>query len=92
MSDWTPAIIAPHEHVAALHTGDPSEVTKYAGTKVRVRESQEARDAMDVTRKLLLGCPGYSVEMHPEDAEQLWPELTENGTNVTVCTCVLLMD
>jgi hypothetical protein len=92
MSDWTPAIIATHEHVLKFHKNEPRQVTKFAGTKIRVQESDEARRQMDVLRKSQLGCPGYSVRVHPDDAARLWPTFVENGENLTLCTCVLLMD
>ena len=92
MNEWTPAVIASHEHIARFHSVEPGEVSQHAGKKIRVRENQDARTAMDAVRKSVLGCPGYSIEVHPDDARLLWPERDNDNYNCTICTCSVLMD
>jgi|SRR5712664_1474315 len=91
-SDWTPAIIAMHEHALKFHKTDPGQVTRFAGEKVRVRLNDDADAAWRAERHLFMGCVARGLEVHPDDAMRLWPDLAENNTNVTICECVLLMD
>jgi hypothetical protein len=41
---------------------------------------------------LHLGCRGEHLVVHDEDARELWPDILERGSIVTVCTCQLFLD
>lgn len=92
IGEWQPAIIAPREHVAKLHSVEPGFVSRYAGAVVRVRENEACRRSVGAQQKLYLGCPGHAIEVHPEDAARLWPEDFEEYGNVALCTCAVLTD
>lgn len=90
MTDWQPAIIASAEHIRKMHPRSLSdEVSKYAGQRIRVRENEAAHEALKRLRHSFLNCQGKGIEVHPEDAARLWPELEGN---VSLCTCDILMD
>ena len=92
VSEWQPAVIASHEHVAKLHSTEPGYVSRLAGVVIRVRENEECHKAMHAKQHFYLGCNGRSIEVHPEDAERLFPEDFEQYGNVALCTCAVLMD
>lgn len=86
---WQPAVIASTEHALKFHKLDPKAVTRHAGEILRVRKNKDADKALRADRYLLLGCRGEGLELHPEDAARLFPEI---DCNVSLCTCYLLMD
>jgi hypothetical protein len=90
--DWQPAIIADSKHCLRFHRIDPGQTTCHAGKKIRVRPCQEAHHFLKALSFLHLGCLGQHLEVHPEDAERLWPEITARGEIASVCDCQLLLD
>ena len=73
-NEWQPVRIATSEHALKFHTHDPGFVTKYAGQIIRVRQSEEAREAYLHVMRSSFGCPStYMFEVHPDDFKRLWP-------------------
>lgn len=90
--EWQPAIIAPIEHVLKSHTRTAGMVARFAGEKIRVRRNAEGHASLAADAQRVLGCNGEHLEVHPEDADRLWPEFREDGSNISVCTCEIFMD
>lgn len=90
--EWQPAVIASHEHVAKLHDPEPGIVSRFAGERVRVRRNEECERQMGHLQRLYLGCPGHTIELHPDDGWRLFPEDMERAGGVALCTCAVLMD
>jgi hypothetical protein len=93
MLNWQPAIIASRKQVILLHGHDEGEVTQFAGQKIRVRLlPPEMGGSITVARY----CPTKElIEVHPEDAERLWPWMFPRDCNrhpVRICTCRVLLD
>jgi hypothetical protein len=91
-AEWTPAIIAPSCHVLKFHVTDAGSVSKFAGQRIRVRPCRIAQSQVAIDAFELLGCTGRHLRVHPEDAVKFWPEIIEDGDDVTVCECNLLLD
>lgn len=90
-SEWYPAIIATRKHLEELHTTVPDQSsTDFAGERIRVRPHDDA-DRELAKEKLFRGCKGKLLEVHPEDAERLWPDLNEYH-RLAICTCAVLTD
>ncbi len=91
-NDWQPAIIAPKEHIAMLHTKDGSDVWKHAGKRIRVRPTNELDKALvEEGFRLEYGCSGELIEVHPKDAIELWPSFF-TGVRIGICTCAVFLD
>jgi hypothetical protein len=88
---WQPAVIADSAYTLRSHTTDPGQVTRFAGQRIRVRLSDEPGKQVGTAARLWLGCNGRHLEVHPEDAQRLWPDIAEEA-NVTVCDCELWLD
>lgn len=96
-NDWQPVRIAPKETIARFHCPDPGEVSKWgradklAGSLIRVRISEEAREQLQTQHRLYLHCHARRfVEVHPEDAARLWPEI--EGSYIGLCEHQILAD
>ena len=90
MSEWQPARIAGSEHVLRFHKIDPLATSRFAGALIRVRRSDEAHKQLHSELKLWLGCDSeYTVEVHPEDAHKLWPDV---DGNIGLCEHQILTD
>lgn len=90
-SEWYPAIIANKEHILKFHTIDGGRVSSMAGQRVRVRPSTEAQQEMEQKKLQSMGCHGRHLEVHPEDAERLWPDLVPEF-KISICDCQILTD
>lgn len=90
MSKWQPARIADSKHVLQFHVIDPLAVSRFVGEIVRVRKSDEAFRELIGEHRNALGCNAtYMLEVHPEDARRLWPDI---DSNVGLCEHQILTD
>jgi hypothetical protein len=97
--EWQPAIIASHEHVETLHTGqygDPGAITRFAGQRIWVRLPDPKMFAEwevgEGRYKSLLGCKGQCLEVDTNRGGALWPDLIEKGATILLCTCMVHVD
>ena len=90
-SDWIPAVIVTHERLLWFHTHDAGQVTKFAGRTIKVRRVHDVDPYLIEQAREKLGCIAQRVEVHPDDAWELWPDLASRS-RVTLCDCDLLMD
>lgn len=90
--DWQPAILASPEHVSKFHCINSPDVAAHAGKSVRVRVTNCVPPSIKAKFKLFLDCHAEQfLEVHPEDAEKLWPD-DERGLRTTICACCILTD
>ena len=87
--EWQPAIIAPRKYVEAHHSGrDEGRVSCFAGERIKVRELDESYREMSYVM-LNYGCKGRPLEVHPDDAQRLWPSCSDL---TMICDCRVLVD
>ena len=90
MSEWQPARIAGSKHVLQFHQRDPLATSCFAGEIVRVRKSDEAFAELIDEHRDYLGCHAtYMLEVHPDDARRLWPDI---NSNIGICEHQILTD